>query len=150
MRELSLTGAAWVAEALGQAQTAQRYWREAVNVNPWIPDYRRNLALHLLKKEAWNELRRAWSFYSDTHNDQEQATAGDRSAMSSTYLLRILEERFGPKLNGGDVTQIQARAATTPVPQPSWIASTPSGGTQYRLLPWWPVTTTPSGQENAS
>src|SRR5882757_2959499 len=97
-----------------------------------------------------NELRRAWSFYSDTHNDQEQATSGDRSTMSSTYLLRILEERFGPKLNGGDVTHIQARAATTPVPQPSWIVSTSTGGTQYRLLPWWPVTTTGSGQENAS
>jgi len=127
-----------------------------------------------------NELRRAWSFYTDSHNDQEQATAGDRSTMSSTYLLRILQERFGPKLNGGDVFGIQARSATTPVPQPSWIANPAPAATQYRVLPWWKVTAassagsssdapsdspsssssgppagssstaTPSGQENAS
>lgn len=97
-----------------------------------------------------NELRRAWSFYADTHNDQERATAGDRSAMSSTYMRRILENRFGPKLNGGDVVRIQARVATTPVPQPSWVASTATGGTQYRVLPWWTATAASSGQESAS
>jgi len=45
-----------------------------------------------------------------------------------------------PKLNGGDVFGIQARSATTPVPQPSWIANPAPAATQYRVLPWWKVT----------
>ncbi len=100
-----------------------------------------------------NELRRAWGFYTDTHDAQEQATGGDRSDLSRTYLLRIVERRFGSHLDGGVVTRVQLRAATTPVPQPKWIAGPNSTSTQYRQLPWWPVdtrTTTASGQENAS
>lgn len=99
-----------------------------------------------------NELRRAWGFYSDTHDTQEKPTAGDRSDMSRTYLLQILEKRFGSRLDGGRVVRIQARVATTNVPQPAWIAGQNSAAAtpQYRVLPWWIVNTTPSGQENAS
>ncbi|WP_328914817.1 MULTISPECIES: DUF5819 family protein [unclassified Streptomyces] len=97
-----------------------------------------------------NELRRAWGFYTDTHDTQEQPTSGDRSDLSRTYLQNILERRFGPRLNGGTVVRVQARAATTPVPQPSWIAGSSDTSTQYRELPWWIVSTTSSGQENAS
>ncbi|WP_329134218.1 DUF5819 family protein [Streptomyces sp. NBC_01476] len=109
-----------------------------------------------------NELRRAWGFYTDTHDQQEQPTASNRSEISREYLQRILQKRFGPRLNGGDVVRIQARAATTPVPQPSWIAGSTATSTQYRVLPWWNVdsapasgsapatSTTPSGQETAS
>ncbi|WP_405584278.1 DUF5819 family protein [Streptomyces sp. NBC_01190] len=86
-----------------------------------------------------NELRRAWSYYTDTHDQQEQATSGDRSDISREYLQRILEMRLGPRLNGGDVTQVQARAATTPVPQPAWIAGNSLTSPQYRQLPWWSV-----------
>ncbi|SEN44714.1 hypothetical protein SAMN05216267_1005157 [Actinacidiphila rubida] len=95
-----------------------------------------------------NELRRAWSFYSDTHDTSEKATAGDRSDLSSTYLLRIIERRFGPTINGGQVVRIQARAATTPVPQPGAAAGSTS--TQYRQLPWWAVDTASTGQEKSS
>lgn len=97
-----------------------------------------------------NELRRAWSFYTDTHDDKEQPNAGDRSDMSRTYLQRILRERFGPRLNGGDVVRVQARSATTSVPQPSWTGQKTDTQAYYRELPWWPVVTTPAGQENAS
>ena len=100
-----------------------------------------------------NELRRAWGFYSDTHDAQDQPTGGDRSDLSRTYLQRILVKRFGPQLDGGQVVRLQARVATTPVPQPSFIAGQSSSSTQYRVLPWWVVDTTPTtstGQENAS
>ncbi|WP_225845054.1 DUF5819 family protein [Streptomyces sp. HPF1205] len=95
-----------------------------------------------------NELRRAWGFYTDTHDTQEQPTSGDRSDLSRTYLLQILERRFGPTLNGGQVVRIQVRAATTPVAQPPWIAGSSPLTTTYRVLPWWVVNT--SGKENAS
>jgi len=97
-----------------------------------------------------NELRRAWSFYTDTHDNQEQPTAGDRSDMSRTYLLRIVERRFGPQLNGGQVARVQVRTATTPVPQPGWITGGSGTSAQFRQLPWWIVDTPSTGQENAS
>ncbi|MBY8881322.1 DUF5819 family protein [Actinacidiphila acidipaludis] len=97
-----------------------------------------------------NELRRAWSFYTDTHDNQEQPTAGDRSDLSRTYLLRIIERRFGPRLNGGQVVRVQARAATSPVPQPRWVSGGSVTSTSYRQLPWWIVDTPSTGQENAS
>lgn len=97
-----------------------------------------------------NELRRAWGYYSDTHDTQEQATSGDGSDLSRSYLLRIVEKRFGTRLNGGRVAKIQIRAATTVVPQPGWIAGASNPSTQFRQLPWWPVDTTASGQEKAS
>ncbi|MFC4034218.1 DUF5819 family protein [Streptomyces polygonati] len=97
-----------------------------------------------------NELRRAWGYYTDTHDQQEQPNAGDRSDMSRAYLQNILQDRFGRRLNGGDVVRIQARAATTQVQQPPWIAGATSTSPEYRTLPWWSVDTTPAGQENAS
>jgi hypothetical protein len=98
-----------------------------------------------------NELRRAWSFYSDTHDTTEQPNGGDRSDMSRTYLQRILEKRFGTEIDGGRVVRIQARVATTQVPQPSWSGGQSGASTaQYRELPWWIANTTSSGQENAS
>ncbi|MYS18788.1 hypothetical protein GA0115240_101216 [Streptomyces sp. DvalAA-14] len=97
-----------------------------------------------------NELRRAWGFYTDTHDQQEQPNAGDRSDMSRDYLQRILQDRFGSRLDGGDVVRIQARAATTQVPQPSWAAGATSSSAEYRTLPWWTVSAASAGQENAS
>jgi hypothetical protein len=91
-----------------------------------------------------NELRRAWGFYSDTHDTQEQATGGDRSDLSRSYLLRIVEKRFGTQFDGGRVGRIQVRVATTDVPQPSWIAGSSTTSPQFRQLPWWPVDTTAS------
>ncbi|MBM9505897.1 DUF5819 family protein [Actinacidiphila acididurans] len=88
-----------------------------------------------------NELRRAWGFYTDTHDTTERATAGDRSDLSRTYLLQIVEKRFGPTLNGGKVTRVQVRSATTPVAQPPWITGGAAQSTDYRVLPWWDVNT---------
>ncbi len=97
-----------------------------------------------------NQLRRAWGFYSDTHDTQEQPTGGDRSDLSRTYLLRILQQRFHPLLHGGSLVRLQARVATTAVPQPRWIAGASATSTQFRVLPWWVADTSSPGQENAS
>jgi hypothetical protein len=56
-RELALAGAAANAEALGRTDAALGYYRRAAAANPWAPDYRRGLALLLVKKGAWDEAR---------------------------------------------------------------------------------------------
>ncbi len=86
-----------------------------------------------------NELRRAWGFYTDTHDNQNRAV-GVRGDLSQRYVLRIVAQRFGPRLNGGAVQEIQVRAATTPVGSPPWSAQKTSTKTTYRVLPWWAVT----------
>lgn len=96
-----------------------------------------------------NELRRAWGYYTDTHNDQNQPNAGGTD-LSSSYLENILLKKLGRTLNGGTVVRIQARAATTVVARPSWSGEAVDTSTQYRELPWWTVTTAPAGQEKTS
>ncbi|WP_435172502.1 DUF5819 family protein [Actinacidiphila sp. bgisy145] len=87
-----------------------------------------------------NELRRAWGYYTDTHDAQEQPTNPVGGDLSRTYLQRIVQGRLGTELNGGTVVRVQARAATTPVGQPTWSAAGLSRPTtQYRTLPWWVV-----------
>jgi tetratricopeptide (TPR) repeat protein len=54
-RERSLVQAARVAQTLRQRETARRYWEQAAAVNPWIADYRQNLARLLTEEQAWEE-----------------------------------------------------------------------------------------------
>ncbi len=42
---------------LGRRAEAIDYWRRAVEVNPWVAEYRKNLATLLTGREAWDELR---------------------------------------------------------------------------------------------
>ncbi|MGW7003775.1 DUF5819 family protein [Streptomyces sp. NPDC054933] len=85
-----------------------------------------------------NELRRAWSFYTDSHDDQNRSN-GLRGDLAQSYVLRIVAHRFGPHLNGGDVQRIQVRSATTAVAAPSWSTEKIDTRTYYRVLPWWAV-----------
>jgi tetratricopeptide (TPR) repeat protein len=62
-RERALAGAAEAAGQEGQVEKAIDYWRRAVKVNPWMPIYRRQLALLLMRKQLWDEVRstcQAW------------------------------------------------------------------------------------------
>ncbi|MFG1805470.1 DUF5819 family protein [Streptomyces sp. NPDC049040] len=97
-----------------------------------------------------NELRRAWGYYTDTHNDQNQPTSGTGSDMSSALLENILAKRLGHTLNGGTVVRIQARTAITMVARPTWSGESVDTTTTFRELPWWTVTSAPAGQEKAS
>jgi tetratricopeptide (TPR) repeat protein len=54
-REVSLVGAAATAEAAGRPELALSYKRRAISANPWLPEYRRQLVLLLIKEDAWAE-----------------------------------------------------------------------------------------------
>ncbi|HJT76716.1 MAG TPA: tetratricopeptide repeat protein, partial [Gemmataceae bacterium] len=54
-REAALVGAATSAAGLAKTDEAVGYWRRAIEVNPWVPEYRRQLARLLAQKEAWDE-----------------------------------------------------------------------------------------------
>src|SRR5205823_2329004 len=41
----------------GRRDEAVEYWRRAVDVNPWVAEYRKNLATHLADRGAWDEVR---------------------------------------------------------------------------------------------
>jgi hypothetical protein len=52
-RERSLIQAAHLAQQLQQGERARRYGQRAVDVNPWMPGYRKNLALLLAEQHDW-------------------------------------------------------------------------------------------------
>ena len=54
-RESSLMMAATFTQTLGQCEQSIDYWRRALAVDPWAPEYRRNLTLLLAGKKAWDE-----------------------------------------------------------------------------------------------
>jgi hypothetical protein len=86
-----------------------------------------------------NELRRGWEFYSGSHDDKGKPV-GMRGELSESYIKRIVMYRFGPRREGGTVERIQVRSATTPVAPPSWSKERKDRETQYRMQPWWQVT----------
>lgn len=89
---------------------------------------------------AQNELRRAWSFFTDSH-DSENRAIGPRGELSERYVRRIVMLRLGPELNGGVVEKIQVRSTTDRVAPPRWSGETADTKTRYRVVPWWVVST---------
>ncbi|MGW6781158.1 MULTISPECIES: DUF5819 family protein [unclassified Streptomyces] len=85
-----------------------------------------------------NELRRAWDFYTGSH-DEDDKPVGERGELSEEYLRRIATNRIAPDHRGGHVLRIQLRSATTAVPAPKWSTETTDTQTYYRELPWWKV-----------
>ncbi|WP_405796383.1 DUF5819 family protein [Streptomyces longwoodensis] len=88
-----------------------------------------------------NELRRAWDFFTATHDDDNRAS-GTRGTLSESYLRRIVVlrlERGGAAGAGGAVERVQVRSRTTNVAAPSWSREKISTDPAYRVLPWWSV-----------
>jgi hypothetical protein len=85
-----------------------------------------------------NELRRAWTFYTSTH-DNDGKPIGERGMLSQQYLQRIVQTRFGPRLNGGEVIRVQVRTGTTRVAAPPWTAEKNDTDTSFQVLSWWTV-----------
>jgi Flp pilus assembly protein TadD len=54
-RESSLMMAATFSQSLGQYEQSIGYWRRAIAVDPWAPEYHRNLAVLLADKKDWKE-----------------------------------------------------------------------------------------------
>ncbi|QOV47660.1 hypothetical protein IPT68_18675 [Streptomyces chromofuscus] len=88
-----------------------------------------------------NELRRAWDFFSATH-DGDNRPSGMRGALSETYLRRIVVlrlHRADAVEPGAVVDRVQVRSRTTNVRPPEWSEERISLEPVDRLLPWWPV-----------
>ncbi|MGR4881584.1 DUF5819 family protein [Streptomyces sp. LARHCF249] len=85
-----------------------------------------------------NELRRAWDFFTGSHDEQNKPN-GERGELSEQYLRRIAVNRLAPHHPGGHILRIQLRSATTAVPAPKWSDETTDTETYYRELPWWTV-----------
>lgn len=86
-----------------------------------------------------NELRRGWEFYANWH-DSDGEPIGLRGELSERYLKRIVMLRLGSTVDGGTVERIQVRSAVTPVKPPSWSDEKKDMDTDYRVQPWWQVT----------
>ncbi|MCB5163371.1 DUF5819 family protein [Streptomyces bambusae] len=87
-----------------------------------------------------NELRRAWDFYTGSHDDQNRAT-GDRGKLSEAYLRRIAVRRLQAAYShGAEILRVQIRSATTNVAAPPWSDEKTDTKTYHRQLPWWDVT----------
>ncbi|MEW2412359.1 DUF5819 family protein [Streptomyces sp. NPDC046866] len=96
-----------------------------------------------------NQLRRAWDFYTGSHDDDNRAN-GERGELSEQYLKRIALDRL-PEAGagagtaadgagaGGTVVRIQVRSATRAVAAPRWSDEKTDTQTYYRELPWWRV-----------
>ncbi|GAX58047.1 DUF5819 family protein [Streptomyces olivochromogenes] len=88
-----------------------------------------------------NELRRAWDFYTGTH-DNENRPVGLRGDLSQRYLRRIVVlrlDREGAGGKGAVVESVQVRSRTTNVPPPKWSEEQVSDTPVLRELPWWTV-----------
>ncbi|MER5552106.1 DUF5819 family protein [Streptomyces sp. NPDC002793] len=86
-----------------------------------------------------NELRRAWDFYTGSH-DSENRPNGLRGELSERYIRRIVMLRLDEHGYGGTVERIQVRSAVSPVGAPAWSDEKISTRPEYRELPWWTVT----------
>ncbi|MGW7380365.1 DUF5819 family protein [Streptomyces sp. NPDC054794] len=89
-----------------------------------------------------NELRRAWDFFSATH-DAENRPVGLRGGLSEQYLRRIAVMRLyreDAMSRDGVIQSVQVRSRTTNVPPPEWSDEQVSDKPVYRVLPWWTVT----------
>ncbi|MFJ8941396.1 DUF5819 family protein [Streptomyces sp. NPDC102365] len=91
-----------------------------------------------------NELRRAWDFFTATHDNSNRPN-GLRGDLSERYLRRIAVLRLDREEAGGrgaTVQQVQIRSRTTNVPPPEWSEEQVSDKPVLRQLPWWPVSDT--------
>jgi hypothetical protein len=89
-----------------------------------------------------NELRRAWDFFTATH-DADNRPVGLRGSLSEQYLRRVVVLRLyrnDPTSRLGVIRNVQVRSSTTNVQPPSWSGEKLSDKPAYRLLPWWSVT----------
>src|SRR5260370_8835355 len=54
--EMALARAASLAQNLDDAKVSLEYWKKAVAMNPWMPDYQANLTNLLVQHGAWHEV----------------------------------------------------------------------------------------------
>lgn len=96
-----------------------------------------------------NELRRAWDFYVNSHDNQNRGN-GLRGQLSESYVRRIVMTRLDKRDLGGSVERIQLRSSTRSVKAPEWSDEKIDTRPAYRVLPWWTITAAdlPGGVRN--
>ncbi|WTS58355.1 DUF5819 family protein [Streptomyces sp. NBC_00101] len=85
-----------------------------------------------------NELRRAWDFFVNSHDDKNRST-GARGELSEAYLRRIVMLRLDGHDYGGTVDRIQLRSSARLVDAPPWSTEKADTRPVYRELAWWTV-----------
>ncbi|MGQ4514927.1 DUF5819 family protein [Streptomyces sp. DW26H14] len=85
-----------------------------------------------------NELRRAWDYFTQTH-DAKERPIGSRGALSEAYMRRIVVLRLGRDSLPGRITRIEVRSATQAVAPPPYAKERSDTRTYYRTFPWWSV-----------
>ncbi|RII11270.1 hypothetical protein DSC45_28700 [Streptomyces sp. YIM 130001] len=92
-----------------------------------------------------NELRRAWDFYTSSHDRKDRAN-GLRGDLSERYLRRVVVLRLSQALenepsgpDGGTLTRLRVRSSTVNVQPPPWSDEKVDSKPVYRELPWWTV-----------
>ncbi len=96
-----------------------------------------------------NALRRAWDFYTNSHDNENRST-GLRGRLSESYVRRLVLMRLDRADLGGSVERIQLRSSTQAVKPPQWSQEKIDLRPSYRVLPWWTVTAAdlPGGVDN--
>ncbi|KNB49161.1 DUF5819 family protein [Streptomyces caatingaensis] len=114
-----------------------------VQVTPWTDLSAQDGAaiLHnpLPSHAQQNQLRRAWDFYGNTHDDRGRST-GLRGDLAEDYLRRLAVSRLNLDRDGTRLHRVQLRSVTTSVAPPAWAGQQPPAKPVHRELDWWRVT----------
>lgn len=85
-----------------------------------------------------NELRRAWDFYTGSHDDKDRPV-GTRGQLSEGYVRRIVMLRLAGHDLGGSVARVQLRSSTSTVPAPPWSDEKINTRPVLHTYSWWTV-----------
>lgn len=83
-------------------------------------------------KADQNLLRRAWDFYTGSHNSDE-TPSNHQASLSEEYLRRIVVKRLQAEGRADGVVAVQLRTVAKPITAPGGSPSQPS----VRELGWW-------------
>ncbi|WP_159037270.1 DUF5819 family protein [Streptomyces specialis] len=87
------------------------------------------------------QLRRVWTLYTDTHDDEGHAMT-ENGLLLESYLHRMALLRLGGEggdIDIADIERVQVRAVTRSIQPPGWTGETVSTLPSYRELDWWTV-----------
>ncbi|UGQ15238.1 DUF5819 family protein [Yinghuangia sp. ASG 101] len=83
-------------------------------------------------KADQNLLRRAWEFYSGSHDSEGNRTTG-RAELAEEYLRRIVVKRMQADGRADGIVAVQIRAVLTPIGAPDAVPPAPT----TREFVWW-------------
>ncbi len=108
----------------------------SVTMSPWM-DLTGDDVAHIRgnpfpSKADQNLLRRAWEFYTGSHDNEGNATT-DRADLAEEYLRRIVVKRLQAEGRADGVVAVQVRAVQAPIGAPDAVPPAPT----TREFGWW-------------